>query len=274
MTTQQQSPLERLEEASTTGEGEAPISPTEEVVSDAPADEPVSPVVPGPTEGQTPGTSAQWEAPPTAATEEAAQAPLFSLPEELRPVEATEPQPLTSQERERLQYLEQERQQLEGARTQQQEEQELSRLKVQYENSGYDSETIESFIQIHRHERQKLQQEREQIHSYVQEYSGRIAAAQHYGKEYGVNPQDLMGSDSPKEMERQAKLIQHIAQQHERLSALEHQKIPEQHYDGGIQGGGPMEGAALEEAIGNGLALTSERMVKLQEYYKSQGYGR
>jgi len=35
-----------------------------------------------------------------------------------------------------------------------------------------------------------------------------------------------------------------------------------------------MEGAALEEAIGNGLALTSERMVKLQEYYKSQGYGR
>jgi hypothetical protein len=272
--TTQQSPLERLEEASTTGE--APISPTEEVAADAPADEPVSPVVPGPAENQTPGTSAQWETPPatTTSAEEVSQVPLFSLPEEFRQVQTAEPQSLTSQERERLQYLEQERQQLEGVRTQQREDQELSQLRTQYENSGYDSETIESFIQIHRHERQKLHQEREQIQSYVQEYSGRIAAADHYGKQYGVNPQDLMGSDSPKEMERQAKLIQHIAQQHERLSALEQQKIPEQHYDGGIQGGGPMEGAALEEAIGNGLALTSERMIKLQEYYKSQGYGR
>ena len=268
--TTQQSPLERLEEASTIGEGEAPISPTEEVAADAPTDEPVSPVVPGPAEGQTPEASAQWETP----TEESGQAPLFRLPEELRPVEATEPQSLTNQERDRLQFLEQERQQLEGVRTQQQEEQDLSRLRVQYENDGYDSGTIESFLQIHRHERQKLTSEREQIHSYVQEYSGRVAASQHYGKQYGVDPQDLMGSDSPKEMERQAKLIQHIAQQNERLVALEHQKIPEQHYDGGIQGGGPTEGAALEEAIGNGLALTSERMVKLQEYYKSQGYGR
>ena len=272
--TTQQSPLERLEEASTIGEGEAPISPTEEVAADAPTDEPVSPVVPGPAEGQTPEASAQWETPPASPVEESAQAPLFRLPEELRPVEATEPQSLTNQERDRLQFLEQERQQLEGVRTQQQEEQDLSRLRVQYENDGYDSGTIESFLQIHRHERQKLTSEREQIHSYVQEYSGRVAASQHYGKQYGVDPQDLMGSDSPKEMERQAKLIQHIAQQNERLVALEHQKIPEQHYDGGIQGGGPTEGAALEEAIGNGLALTSERMVKLQEYYKSQGYGR
>tara|TARA_R100000306_G_C4357197_1_gene133374 strand:+ start:53 stop:877 length:825 start_codon:yes stop_codon:yes gene_type:complete len=273
--TTERNPLELLEQAS--ADGDALISALGAV--ETTEDELVSPPSPVTTEApaESQEDAAQWQL-PTKGTPEVAipaeQAELFRLPEDLREQPQADPQALNNQERERLQFLERERQQFEGLKQQQTQEGELSQLRSQYEKDGYDSQTIEDFISIHRTERQRLGQEREQFIAQVQEYQGKLIAAQQYGTEHGVDPQDLMATSNPEEMKRLAKMIARNAKLEQRILAVEKQKIPEQHYDGSTVSGGPLEGAALEQALANGAELTPERMEKLDAYYKSQGFRR
>lgn len=65
---------------------------------------------------------------------------------------------------------------------------------------------------------------------------GRRNAAQHYGKQYGVDPSALITLDSPAAMEREAKWIVHANTNDKRVAAVEKARVPNQTFASGGQG--------------------------------------
>ena len=65
---------------------------------------------------------------------------------------------------------------------------------------------------------------------------GRRNAAQHYGKQFGVDPSALIGLDSPQAMEREAKWIVYANTNDKRVAAVERSKVPDQPFAGTGQG--------------------------------------
>ena len=268
MTTQQSDLNQQLTLSSDDGgDSELPI-----VTTEVPSEAPVPAAPPLETVTQEP------TAPPEAAskTQEEVQPSPFQLPAELAYAPISQDlDRIANAEREELARLRQGQAEMLQFRDAQQSEAELQQLQERYEASGIDPDTARWAANEVKNERRRGEQQVQHLHLQGQIAEGRRNAAVHFGQQYGVTPSALVSFNTPEDMERYAQLLSYQGKQERRLTSLERNQVPEQHFDGG-QGaaGGPLAGDALEEAIGNGtVALTPERVRQLQDYHKSQGHG-
>lgn len=184
-------------------------------------------------------------------------------------------QAISTQERQELEFLRRRAAELDQIDRTANLRSEAQSLVQQYQARGYDEVTAREFATVILTERQRAQSQVFELQQAERLQRAKVAAATHYGKQYGVTPRALVDFDSPEAMERHAALIQHTAKQEKRLKALEKKSVPQSQYDNGTAAGSaPLDGVALENAIGSGqLTMTPDRMQKLQAYYKSQGLG-
>lgn len=220
--------------------------------------EPLASVVDEPVSEATPVVdSTEAPAAETTTTEErpAEESATFQTPEELRAPLASAPtpsQPLNDYEREQLAYLQGQAGRLQQIEQAQEIDKQSTQLRTYYENQGWDTTTAEAMANIHKVERQQSNEQIGAMQNQINLNTARQNAANSYGKQYGVDPADLVMFNSAPEMERYAQSLALHAKDSKRITALEQKNIPEQSYDSG-QGitGGPMSATEVLAAMGS-----------------------
>ncbi len=128
---------------------------------------------------------------------------------------------------------------------------------AQYVEAGYDADMAKRASEADLY---KYQLEQERVNS---GQLGRAAYAQKYAHQHGVTPESLMGFNTPAEMENHAKTTsttnKDIAELKAEIAAMKQQSIPAQEFlSPGSEGSNP-EGAALIQALDDGLEFTPAR---------------
>lgn len=186
----------------------------------------------------------------------------FNLPESLRPQEPETQGGLSPVEIEALQSenVELKRGQAETLRIQAQNKNATSiqELTQQYITLYNLDETTARFTATQVvNERQQGESNLAQAEMRGQVEVGRRNAAQHYGKQYGVDPSLLISLDSPSAMEREAKWVVAWNSNDKRMSAVEKARVPEQTFASG----------------GQGDAVTSDNIDRLYVQYETEHPG-
>lgn len=206
------------------------------------------------------------DAPETQETPETPETPEvtipFSVPESLRPKEPEVPGGPTAAEFEvlRNENVELKRGQAETLRIQAQNKNATSiqDLTQQYINLYSLDETTAKFTATQViNERQQGEANLAQAEMRERVEIGRRNAAQHYGKQYHVDPTALMNLDSPDAMEREAKWMVYVNTNDKRVTAVEKARVPDQHFASG----------------GQGDAVTSDNIDRLYVQYETEHPG-
>ena len=210
-------------------------TPVEEVSQAAAWELPAEP------EGDAPVTVETTSAPETPAAPETPEVTVRNIPESLRPQEPETQGGLSPAEIETLQSenVELKRGQAETIRIQAQNKNATSiqELTQQYVTLYNLDETTARFTATQVvNERQQGESNLAQAEMRGQVEVGRRNAAQHYGKQYGVDPSALINLDSPASMEREAKWIVAWNTNDKRVAAVEKARVPEQTFASGGQG--------------------------------------
>lgn len=224
-------------------------------------------------------TSATWESPVAESVGEAVTetetTDTPSTTEPTPPPPGFVATPLTTPERERLSYLEEQSGAFDQLREAQQLEQETQADIQRHQSLGFDDQTAQYMAGLQRTERIRSRNQLQQIQQSTLLERAKQNAANIIGAELGVSPNELIDLPSPDAMKKYGKSLQDNQRLEQRISAIEKGQVDEQHFAGGAAAGsGSLEGEALEQAIGNGtVELTPERMHKLQDFHKSQRHG-
>jgi hypothetical protein len=214
--------------------------------------------------GETP-ISPSPEATPAQST---AAADPFDLPAELQEsqVESVN-SPLNSYERQRLEYLETRDEDYSVVQKRQNIDTETRNHQLRYESLGYDQQTAQVMANIHKTERENAQQELGQVKSDIELQRRKGNAATFFGKQYGVNPENLVDFDSPRQMERHARLLQYTGKQEQRLQKVEQGTIPAQNFNG-AGGNAPAANANNIDELWMGAELTNPGNNPYDERYR------
>ena len=181
-----------------------------------------------------------------------------------------------------LEFLRQQNQTLQNQAQQQalesqrlQLEQETQQLEVQLESQGVLPETAVQIAQQQRQIREQSIQAQGQMQAQQAYLQGKMNAALHYGQKHGVDPQTLMLHNTPQEMENAAVQSAEISGLKAQIAQLTKDKVPAQEFSTPSRSaGGPLDGAALEQAVGEGIVdMTPDVMQRLAAWQKSQGFG-
>lgn len=229
-----------------------------EINAEAVLNEPLEPIPDEPV-SETPPVADVTETPAseTVTTEErpAEESTTFQAPEELRAPIAPGPaptQPINDYERQRLEHLESQANQMQMVAQAQEIDKQSAQLKTYYENQGWDPTTADAMANIHKVERAQANEQIGAMQTQINLDVARQNAANSLGKEYNVDPADLVEFGSFPEMKRHALSLAYIAKQDKRITNLEQKNIPEQHYDGGVGiTGGPMNSNEILAAMAN-----------------------
>lgn len=180
---------------------------------------------------------------------------LFTVPEAARLApEVTEVNALADADRSELARLRMNEAEVNRVRQSNEQTNEAIRMQTEiiqrYVNQGYDQETSQRIAQDIAQERMagnaRVQQYEDAQRQVARHAEGKQNAATHYGKEYGVDPQALMGFDTPQAMAQYAALLKVTGTQSKRLSVLEGNTVDDGAPDGGSpSGSAPMTGSQL-----------------------------
>jgi hypothetical protein len=196
---------------------------------------------------------------------------------ELSPEEpAPAPLPPSAADRQRLADLEKQVRSYEENQAQQYLADEARNYQQQLlQNGQYDEQAANQIAAQHYQARMEAWANFKARGEIEQSQNARIDVALRLAETHGVSARELMKLGSTAEMERQAISDGRIAKLEAQLDAQRKGTVPPQSFDSG-QGavGGPLEGEALEQAVGNGtVELTPEVTQRLITYQKSQGFG-
>ena len=227
--------------------------------------------------------SAPVEEPPSPLLEQ----PVAEVPQELTeglPEAPAVPDPLEAL---RQQNLQQQRQIAEFQRKQQeqQEEQQLQQLETQerdhWEQQGVLPEQAARIAASNRQVRAQALKTVREGEAKSREVDAQRAVAGVFANQYKVPIEELQNLPTPQAMEEKAKALQGTSAMQQELATLRAEvknlreaQVPAQTFASTqTESGGVLDGAALEEAVGNGLPMTPDIQARLQAYYKKQGFG-
>jgi len=110
---------------------------------------------------------------------------------------------------------------------------EANATRQQLESQGYSDDQVEHLVT----QQQAFQRREAELQSNLQRTQlheqGRYRAAMYYGKQHGVDAEQLLPYNTPQEMESRAREIGRIAQLEAKLSKYEKAQIPPQNFDSG-----------------------------------------
>ena len=113
-----------------------------------------------------------------------------------------------------------------------------------------------------------------QLEAQRTDMESKMIVALKFAEEYGVSAQDLMKFSSPTEMEQSAQIQKLTRDQKAGETAQKRAAVPAQSFDSASPAApGEMDGAKLEQAVGEGTVdLTPDVIKKLEAYRKKQGF--
>jgi len=172
----------------------------------------------------------------------------------------TQPSPLEQRNR----RLEQELAQYRQVQSQAVETERLQQYEQQLEALYLTPEQVQFF-----------KQREQQQNGVIQEAQAKMVTAMQIGQQYNIPANDLMQYLDPQSMIAAAQTKVEMRTLKEEMAKLKQSQVPAQNFSGATpQGSGALDGARLEQAVGEGrVELTAEVRAKLNNYYKREALG-